>query len=61
MCELDVAENLWDGQGERGLRKVEDDYGQFPRVAEVFQPVQKVRGKWNIVHTGNQEHAYISD
>ena len=30
-------------------------------MAEVILPVQKLPGNWNIVHTGNEEHAFVTD
>jgi hypothetical protein len=38
-----------------------DNYGVFLRQTEVFPSVQKVPAKWNIVHTGNEQHAFTSE
>jgi hypothetical protein len=33
----------------------------IPAAAEVIASVQKLPGKWNIVHTGNDDHALVAD
>ena len=42
---------------ESGLRNSEDGLRAIPATAEV-QSEQKLPVEWNIVHTGNQEHAF---
>jgi hypothetical protein len=47
--------------GEGAVHSSREKLGAIPMMAEVILPVQKLPGNWNIVHTGNEEHAFVID